>query len=99
MEHDKNSVFPSGCTWWSCYNFIKHTYICIAQTPFLHRYLLCSCQQVFCSPHLYQEHCCLHLDADLQVNGKTGQGVTNGKSEYDSYLKRLTFSLLCHCTL
>lgn len=78
---------------------IKDAYICVC-TCFLYvDIFIAVTSRCSAFPHLYREHCCLHLDADLQVNGNTRQGVANEKLEYDSYLKRLTFLLLCHCTL
>lgn len=80
-------------------SFIKRGYTC-ARTGFSRRDIFIAVPSG-CSafPHLYRERCCLHLDADLQVNENTGQGVADERLEYDSYLKRLTFLLLCHRTL
>lgn len=80
-------------------SFIKQAHICALKHVLCMDIFIAATCRCSAFPHLSWAHCCWHWDADLQVNGKTRPGVTNGKGEYDSYLKRLTFSLLCHCTL
>lgn len=99
--HDKDSIyaFPSNWTWWCYSKFYKMCVYMCAHALFVHGFFIAAISRCSAFPHLYWEHCCLHLNADLQVRRNTRQGVANGKLEYDSYLKRLTFLLLCHCTL